>query len=90
MIDGKLRIQVIGGAGGRIEKGCLLGSVRSGPLAAKAGEVLQDSACIYQAEVAGRVPAAATGGPDSIELGEWTVRRAEDGRLSATRAPRPR
>jgi len=81
-IDGKLRMQILGGAEGKVEESCLLGSVRQGPFKAKAGEILQDSVCVYQAEIPGRMPISATGGGDRVELGKWMIARAEDGSLS--------
>jgi hypothetical protein len=84
-IDGKLRMQVLGGAGGKAEKGRLMGAVRGTPWAARAGEVLQDSVCVYQAELPGRDPVLASGNVDRVVLGEWTVERAGDGRLTVSR-----
>jgi hypothetical protein len=90
-IDGKLRMHVLGGSGGRVEKASVLGAVRVGPFAAKAGEVLQDSVCIYQAEIPGRTLAAVGGTLDLVTVGAWTVERAADGRLTVkkTRAAQP-
>jgi hypothetical protein len=84
-IDGRLRIQVIGGAGGKPRKACLLGSDRDKPWSAKAGEVLQDSVCIYQAERPGYDPILAAGTSKRVSLGKWIVERAEDGKLSVTK-----
>ena len=84
-IDGKLRMQVLGGAPARVEKGSVLGSVRSGPFLAKDGEILQDSVCIYQAEVPGCTLTPAAGDPDRVTLGEWLIARTAEGRLSVTK-----
>jgi hypothetical protein len=70
-------------AGTSSSAGVVLGSVRNGPWVAKAGDVLQDSVCVYQAEVPGGTPGEAAGNPDRITIGDWTVRRMEDGQLSA-------
>jgi hypothetical protein len=83
-IDGKLQMQVLGGAGGAIEKQALLGSVRRTPWTAKAGEVLQDSVCVYQAEIPGRSSTLASGDAHRVVLGQWTIERADDGRLSVS------
>jgi len=85
-IDGKLQMQVLGGAGGKVEKTGVLGSVRDTPWTAKAGEVLQDSACVYQAEVPGHAPVLATGGANRVVVGDWVVERVEDGHLSITKS----
>jgi hypothetical protein len=80
-IDNKLQMQVLGGAGGTIEKQAVLGSVRRTPWTAKAGELLQDSVCIYQPEIPGRTPALASGDTHRVALGEWTVERGDESRL---------
>ena len=85
-IDGKLQMQVIGGAGGKGQKAGFVGSVRDKPWSAKTGEVLQDSVCVYQAERPGHKATLATGTPKRVSLGEWTVERAEDGKLSVKKS----
>lgn len=84
-IDGNLRMQVLGGVGGRVEKASVLGAVRAGPFTAQAGEILQDSVCVYQPEIPGREAAAVSGGVDRVTVGKWTVERAAAGRLSVRR-----
>jgi hypothetical protein len=79
-------MQVLGGATGKVVKGGVLGSVRSGPWLAKAGEVLQDSVCVYQAQGPGLTPIPATGNADRVVLGNWTVDRASDGKLSVKKS----
>jgi hypothetical protein len=81
-IDGKLQMQVLGGAGGRSAKAGFLGSMRDKRWSAKAGDVLQDSVCVYQAERPGHDVVFAAGTPRRVTLGPWTVERGDDGRLS--------
>jgi hypothetical protein len=81
-IDGKLRMEIFGGAGGKALKDGLIGSFRGTSWAAKAGEVLQDSVCIYQAQVPGHKPTLAKGDARRVVLGKWTVELAENGQLS--------
>ena len=84
-IDGKLQMQILGGAGGQAVKGGVLGSVRSTPWPAKAGEILQASVCVYQALVPGNRPTSATGDARHVMLGGWNVVRSEDGHVAAHR-----
>jgi hypothetical protein len=49
---------------------------------AKSGEVLQQSACVYQAEGKGFKPVAASGDENRVTIGKWTVERGPDGRVS--------
>jgi hypothetical protein len=81
-IDGKLKMQVLGGAGGRIEKEGLLGSTRGEPFSAKAGDVLSDSVCVYQAEAPNHATLLAKGDAHRVTMGDWIVERAEGGRLA--------
>jgi hypothetical protein len=85
-IDGRLHMQVIGGAGGKKQTAGFVGSVRDQPWSAKTGEVLQDSVCVYQAERPGHSPILATGTPKRVSLADWTVERTEDGKLSVTKS----
>ena len=85
-IDGKLQMQILGGTGGKVEKEGLLDSVRGEPFSAKAGEVLADSVCVYQAELPNRAPLIAKGDAHRVNLGEWIVERADDGRLTVTKS----
>jgi len=67
-IDGKLQMRVFSGTLGEIAKDGILGAVRRN-FSAKAGEVLQDSVCVYQPLLAGRAPlwGLATGGADGVQ-----------------------
>ena len=88
-VDGKLQMQVLGGAGGKVEKEGLLGSIRGKPFSAKAGEVLADSVCVYQAELPDLCALIAKGDAHRVNLGEWIVERADDGRLTVTTSASP-
>jgi hypothetical protein len=69
-IDGKLRMQVLGGPLGEIASDGINGAVRR-DFSAKAGEVLQSSVCIYQPLIAGRAPREATIEGNALRVGEW-------------------
>jgi hypothetical protein len=81
-IDGKLRMEILGGAGGKEVGDGLIGSFRDAPWAAKVGEILQDSVCVYQAQVPGHKASLVKGDARRVALGKWIVERAEDGQLS--------
>jgi hypothetical protein len=81
-VDGKLLVQVLGGAGGKVREGALLGSVRDEPWSARAGDLLGDSVGVYRPERPGREFPPAKGGPDRVVVGGWTVERAADGGLT--------
>jgi hypothetical protein len=81
-VDGKLQMQILGGAGGKVEKEGLLGSFRGGPFSAETGEVFADSVCIYQAELPNRPSPLAQGDARRVTVGEWIVERADDGGLA--------
>jgi len=83
-IDGKLQVQIASGSPGEVAKDGLNGAVRRG-FSAKAGEVMQDSVCVYQAETPGHKPAPAASDAQGVVIGEWRVERGEDGRISLTR-----
>jgi len=80
-IEGKLRMQIIGGSVGEALEGGVNGAVKRGFRAAR-DEVLQDSACVYQALVPGREPVEATGNSATVKLGAWTIHCAADGHLT--------
>src|SRR6185503_19834998 len=67
-IDGKLQVQVLGGAPGEIAGDGINGAARR-DFSAKAGEVLQRSACIYRPLIAGRSPREAKMEGNVLRLG---------------------
>jgi hypothetical protein len=82
-IDGKLQMQIAPGAPGELVKDGINGAVRRN-FSAKAGEVLQDSVCVYQAKTPGHKPSPVTGDAHRVMVGEWEVGCGEDRRLSVT------
>lgn len=80
-IDGKLQMQIIHGGSGELAKDGINGSVRRN-FSARAGDVLQDSVCIYQSEIPGRKLVPVTDSSKRIVLSAHTVERAKDGHLS--------
>lgn len=81
-IDGKLQVQVLGGAGGKNVKNGFIGSFRGTPWTAKAGEVMQESVCIYQAQATDHQPNLANGNARRVALGEWTIEFSAGGEVS--------
>src|SRR6185436_3883691 len=77
-IDGKLQMQVLEGAGGKIESDGLLGSVRTGPFSVKAGEIIQDTVCIYQpiGGLTNYLKRFATSTAEEIDLGNMVILRS--------------
>ena len=57
------------------------GAVRR-DFSAKAGEVLQESVCVYQPLLAGRAPGGAKSDANTLRIGDWKIRSGEDGGLS--------
>ncbi len=84
-IDGKLRMQILGGAPAKQVKGGLIGSARMQPFAAKAGEVFEDSVCVYQPEISGRTPSSVSGDASHVIVGAWSVTRDSDGHLTVSK-----
>ena len=80
-IDDKLQLRVFGKVSGELAADGVNGAVRRN-FSAKAGEVLQDSVCVYQPIVGGRTPAEAKGDANSLQIGDWRIRRGNDGELS--------
>ena len=83
-IDNKLQMQVFGDVVGEDASGGINGAVRR-KFSAKAGDVLQESVCVYQPIVAGHTPAEVKQKGDSLEIGDWQIRQSSDGTLSAKR-----
>ena len=81
-IADKLTMQVLGGSGSPTEGG-LIGAAKR-DFAAKKGEVMQDSVCVYQCMIPGREPAKVSGSADRLEVGPWIISRAEDGKLNVS------
>ena len=86
VVDDKLRLQVIGATAGELARDGINGAVRRG-FSARAGDVLQDSVCVYQALVPGRAPWALEGGPTAIRVGDWHLQRDREGGWAAAHAP---
>ena len=84
-IDGKLQMRVFSGTLGEIAKDGILGAVRRN-FSAKAGEVLQDSVCVYQPLLAGRAPREVKSETNTLRIGDWRIRHQEDG-LSVENVP---
>jgi hypothetical protein len=82
-IDDKLEIRVFadGQASGRLADDGLDGAVRRN-FGAKNGEMLLDTVCVYQPIVNGSTPARATPEAEAVRIGDWKVRRSENGELS--------
>jgi hypothetical protein len=77
-IDDKLQLRMFGGEPGEIVTDGINGSVRRN-FSANAGNVLQDSVCIYQPIVPGRTPAEAKHDGRTIQIGDHRLRRNSDG-----------
>jgi hypothetical protein len=86
LIDGKLQMQIVGGAMGEAARDGINGSVRRN-FSVKAGEVFQSSLCVYQPLVAGRSPPSLRSEKGMLKLGDWNIRRSEDGGLSVVIKP---
>jgi hypothetical protein len=90
-IDGKLQMQVLAGpnlkppselAGEQVADG--INGVARRDFSARAGETLQESLCVYQPLLPGRAALQVSGEATSIRIGRRTLRRAEDGHVSAS------
>lgn len=81
MVDEKLLLQIIGGAVGELAGAGINGAVRRG-FSARAGDVLQDTVCIYQALVPGRTLLSVEGNADTLRISDWHIRRQADGGLT--------
>jgi hypothetical protein len=80
-IGGKLQMQILGGAPGEQVADGINGTARR-RFQGKAGEVLQDSVCLYQPLLADRATTAVTRDGNMVRIGRWHIRRGEDGALS--------
>jgi len=79
-IDGKLRVRVIGGTHGEPATDGINGAVRR-DFTAKAGDVLQDSVCVYQPLVPGRAASEVRQETDALHVAGCHIRRDADGAL---------
>ena len=70
-IDGKLQMRIIHGAPGEIVRAGINGSVRRN-ISAKTGDVLQNSACIYQPLIPGREPSPVRVAGRTLHVGKWS------------------
>ena len=87
IVDDKLRLHILGSAAGELVGDGINGAVRRG-LAANAGEVLQDSVCVYQAIIPGRTSLAVAGNAEAVRVGHWSLRRDRDGGLQVGQSSR--
>ncbi len=83
-IGGRVRMQVIGGLGAETQAGALLGSARMKPWAAKKGQILDESVCVYQDLTSTTPPATVSGSATRVRLGGWTVAIGRDGAIKVT------
>jgi hypothetical protein len=87
VVDDKLQLHILGGAGGELARDGINGAARRS-FSAQAGEVLQDSVCIYQARLPGRLSLAVEANAEAVRIGDWRVRRAAEGGLVAEQISR--
>jgi hypothetical protein len=80
-IDGKLQMSVFGHAATEQIRDGINGAIRR-DIAAKAGEVLLDSVCVYEPIVIGRTPANIKHTADQLQIGDWTITRKDDDALT--------
>jgi hypothetical protein len=98
-IGWRLGMRVLGGQRGESSENGVIGAVRRNFKAAK-GERMMDTVCVYQAGSSSirldpqhQSPAdhgpepVATGSPSEVRIGEWTVRRNEDGSIQLAPPP---
>ena len=54
----------------------------------RAGEILQDSVCIYQALIPGRPTLAVEGNAEAVRIGDWKIHRDGKGGLTVDKTTR--
>jgi hypothetical protein len=87
IIDDKLQMQVCGGTAGEIAPDGINGAVRRNFLA-KAGDVFQQSVCVYQPIVSGNTHSDVKCDADSIQIGKQRILLGRDGELSLKNSAR--
>jgi len=83
-IDDKLQMQVLGDATGEIAGDGINGAVRR-YFAARAGDLLLDTVCVYQAILPGRSAMKIAGDTRTVRVGERRIRCGRDGKIKVER-----
>ncbi|MCC7084009.1 MAG: hypothetical protein IT427_03255 [Pirellulales bacterium] len=81
-IGDRLQVQIIGGAGGRIERSALLGSANNPPQSYHGDEIIESSVAIYQPMVAHRPLLEVRGSRNEVVVGETAIRWEADGTIT--------